>query len=158
MTENAITPEGLQKLREEIHELETTARQEIVQRIKTAREWGDLKENAEYHDAKNDQGLLEAKIRRLNERLRGAVAVEASEAGDVVGFGSTVELVNDATKKKVEYTLVGSTEADAAGGKLSDESPVGRALLGARLGEMVSVQAPSGELKFKVTAVNGQVA
>jgi len=158
MTESAITPEGLQKLREEIHELETTARQEVVQRIKTAREWGDLKENAEYHDAKNDQGLLEAKIRRLNERLRSAVPVEASEAGDVVGFGSTVVLVSGKTKKSVEYTLVGSTEADAASGKLSDESPVGRALLGARLGEMVSVQAPSGELKFKVTSVNGREA
>ncbi|MEX0992755.1 MAG: transcription elongation factor GreA [Solirubrobacterales bacterium] len=154
MAEKPITPEGLRALRDEIAKLETVARPEIVQRIKTAREWGDLKENSEYHDAKNDQALLEAKITRLSESLREAVAVEASKADDVAGFGSTVELLNTATKKTIEYTLVGSTEADAAAGRLSAESPVGKALLGARLGETFPVLTPSGQLRFKVVSVS----
>lgn len=154
MTEKPITPEGLRALREEIAKLETVARPEIVERIKTAREWGDLKENSEYHDAKNDQALLEAKITRLSESLREAVAVETSKTDDVAGFGSTVELLDTATKKTIEYTLVGSTEANAAAGRLSTESPVGKALLGASLGETVPVQTPSGKVRFKVVSVS----
>ena len=154
MNEKAITPQGMQALREQIEHLETTARREVAERIKTAREWGDLKENAEYHDAKNDQGFLEAKIARLKEQLHDAVAVDTPAAADTVAFGSTVELVNVSNESTVSYTLVGSTEADAASGKLSSESPVGKALIGARVGDTVTVQAPSGELQLKVLAVS----
>ncbi len=153
MSDNAITPEGLEALREEIEQLEKVERPKIVERIKVAREWGDLKENAEYHDAKNDQGLLEAKVKRLNARLRDAVPVEATGDEGTVGFGSTVKLANQANGRQVEYTLVGSTEADAANGRISAESPVGKALLGSKVGETVSIEAPSGELRFEVLTV-----
>ena len=154
MNDKAITPQGMQELREQIQQLETTARREVAERIKTAREWGDLKENAEYHDAKNDQGFLEAKIARLKEQLRDAVAVDAPAGNETVAFGSTVELVNVSNDSTLRYTLVGSTEADAGTGKISSESPVAKALIGARVGETVAVQAPSGELQLKVLAVS----
>ena len=154
MNDKEITRQGMQDLREQIQHLETTARRDVAERIKTAREWGDLKENAEYHDAKNDQGFLEAKIARLKEQLRDAVAVDAPAGNETVAFGSTVELVNVSTDNTVRYTLVGSTEADAGSGKISSESPVGKALIGARVGETVAVEAPSGELQLKVLAVS----
>jgi transcription elongation factor GreA len=154
LNDKAITPQGMQNLRDQIQQLETTARREVAERIKTAREWGDLKENAEYHDAKNDQGFLEAKIARLKEQLRDAVAVDAPAGNETVAFGSTVELVNVSNDSTLRYTLVGSTEADAGSGKISSESPVAKALIGARVGETVAVQAPSGELQLKVLAVS----
>jgi transcription elongation factor GreA len=154
LNDKAITPQGMQNLRDQIQQLETTARREVAERIKTAREWGDLKENAEYHEAKNDQGFLEAKIARLKEQLRDAVAVDAPAGNETVAFGSTVELVNVSNDSTLRYTLVGSTEADAGSGKISSESPVAKALIGARVGETVAVQAPSGELQLKVLAVS----
>jgi transcription elongation factor GreA len=153
LSDNAITPEGLEALRNEIEHLETVERPKIVDRIKTAREWGDLKENSEYHDAKNDQGLLEAKIKRLNARLHAAVPVQATTSTGKVAFGSTVELVALASGRRVEYTLVGSTEADTASGRISSESPVGQALIGAKVGQTVAVRTPSGQLEFEVQAV-----
>jgi transcription elongation factor GreA len=153
MTKKPITPEGHRALREEIERLETVGRREIADRIKTAREWGDLKENAEYHDAKNDQALMETKIIRLNQALREAVVEEPVAAG-VAGFGSTIELVNVANEKTNTYTLVGSTEADAAAGRLSAESPVGKALLGASAGDTVTVQTPAGKQQFKVLSLS----
>lgn len=153
MEKKPITPQGHEDLKQEIEQLETVGRREIADRIKVAREWGDLKENSEYHDAKNDQALLEAKIARLNQALRDAV-VEDSGANGVAGFGSTIELVNVTSEKKSTYTLVGSTEADAPSGRLSAESPVGRALLGARAGDTVSVETPGGKQKFKVLSLS----
>ena len=153
MTKKPITPEGHRALREEIERLETVGRREIADRIKVAREWGDLKENSEYHDAKNDQALMETKILRLNQALNEAV-VEEPVAKGVAGFGSTIELVNIASEKKVTYKLVGSTEADAAAGRLSAESPVGKALLGAGTGETVTVQTPVGKQQFKVLSLS----
>jgi transcription elongation factor GreA len=154
LNDKAITPKGMADLRAQIRQLETTARRDVAERIKTAREWGDLKENAEYHDAKNDQGFLEAKIARLKEQLRDAVAVDAPAGNETVAFGSTVELVNVSNDSTLRFTLVGSTEADAGSGKISSESPVAKALIGARVGETVAVQAPSGELQLKVLAVS----
>ncbi|HEY1538202.1 MAG TPA: transcription elongation factor GreA [Solirubrobacteraceae bacterium] len=145
-----ITPEGLAALRAEIHQLEGEGRAEMAVRIKAARELGDLKENAEYHIAKDDQAHLETKIKRLTERLRAARVVEGTEDPNVVGFGTTVVVVDESSGKEHEFTLVGPTEADLKTGRLSSESPVARALVGARAGDTVSVQTPGGERTYNV--------
>lgn len=151
--EYAITREGLDALRAELHDLETRARAGVAARIKTAREWGDLKENAEYHAAKEDQAHLETRIKRLTERLRGATVVEAPPADGVVGFGSTVEVRDEGNGRTATYTLVGAAEASAKDGRLSIESPVAQALLGAREGDAVQVQTPGGARTFHVVRV-----
>jgi transcription elongation factor GreA len=148
-----ITPEGLAALRAEIAQLETEGRAEMAVRIKAARELGDLKENAEYHIAKDDQAHLETKIKRLTERLRAARVVEGTSDPDVVGFGSTVSVVDEASGKAHDFMLVGPTEADLKTGRLSSESPVARALVGARAGDVVSVQTPGGERRYRVDRV-----
>jgi transcription elongation factor GreA len=151
---NQITPEGLEALKAEIEQLETVERQAIAERIRTAREWGDLKENAEYHDAKNSQAFLETRIKSLNERLRAATVVDpAGPGGEEVHFGATVELTDGESGKTVTYQIVGSTEASLADGRLSVESPVARALIGRRAGDEVAVPTPRGERRFKVLAI-----
>jgi transcription elongation factor GreA len=152
LTENAITAEGLDALRAELEELETTGREQIAAQIKTAREWGDLKENAEYHAAKEAQAHLETKILRLREKLLKADVVEV-QGGEEVGFGSTVEVEDEGTGKTMTYTLVSSTEASPGEGKLGMDSPVASALVGRRPGEVARVQTPSGERRFKVVSV-----
>ena len=152
MTENAITAEGLDALRAELEELETAGREQIAAQIKTAREWGDLKENAEYHAAKEAQAHLETRILRLREKLVSAEVVEV-EAGDKAGFGSTVDVEDQATSKTMTYTLVSSTEAIPAEGRLGMDSPVAGALVGRRAGDVAVVQTPRGERRFKVLAV-----
>jgi transcription elongation factor GreA len=152
LTENAITAEGLDALRAELEELETTGREQIAAQIKTAREWGDLKENAEYHAAKEAQAHLETRILRLREKLLNAEVVEV-ESGDEVSFGSTVEVEDQATGKSMTYTLVSSTEAAPAEGRLGMDSPVASALVGRRAGDVAAVQTPRGERRFKVLAV-----
>ena len=150
----AISQAGLDALRAELEQLETVARAEIAARIKTAREWGDLKENAEYHAAKEDQAHLETRIMRLQDRLRGAKVVEADATPNgVVGFGSTVEVRDDASGRVATYTLVGAAEASASDGRLSIESPVARALMGAREGDAVTVQTPAGGRVFHIQRV-----
>jgi transcription elongation factor GreA len=149
-----ITPEGLAALRAELEQLETVARAEIAARIRTAREWGDLKENAEYHAAKEDQAHLETRINRLQERVRGATVVDtAATPAGVVGFGSTVEVRDEQSGRVATYTLVGAAEASARDGRLSIESPVAVALLGAREGDAVTFEAPSGSRTFHVQRV-----
>jgi transcription elongation factor GreA len=150
---NAISPEGLERLRAEVQELETTGRAEGAERIRVARQWGDLKENSEYHDAKNSLALLERRITVLRERLDNAVVVESAPAGDEVGFGSKVEVVDEETGRSAQYTVVGSTEANASQGLLSVESPVARALMGAREGDVVAVPAPRGERRLRVARI-----
>jgi transcription elongation factor GreA len=151
---NAISAEGLERLRAEVAELETNGRREGAERIRVAREWGDLKENSEYHDAKNSLALLERRITVLREKLDNAVVVETAPAGgDVVAFGSRVEVVDEDSGRTAEYTLVGSTEADLSAGRLSSESPVARALMGANVGDVVKVPAPRGERKLRVARV-----
>jgi transcription elongation factor GreA len=152
----SITPEGMAALQAELDELEGPRRNEMAARIKAARELGDLKENAEYHIAKDDQGHLEARIRRLRERLRKATVVDASEGStDAFGFGRTAEVLDEASGKVNTWTLVGATEADFAQGKLSIESPVGRALQDKAIGEAVTVETPRGEKTYLVQKLVG---
>jgi transcription elongation factor GreA len=145
-----ITKEGLEALRAEIEELEGPRRYEMAARIKTAREEGDLKENAEYHVAKEDQAHLETRIKRLRQRLDNAVVVETDGAGDRFAFGRTAEVLDESSGDLKTWTLVGSTEANLAEGRLSAESPIGRALLDAPLGEAVKVETPKGAKTFVV--------
>jgi transcription elongation factor GreA len=145
-----ITQEGLVALREEIEQLEGEGRTKMAARIKVAREEGDLKENAEYHIAKEDQAHLETKIKRLRERLRTAVVVEVDASADRFAFGRTAEVLDEAKGEVNTWTLVGSTEADLAAGRLSNESPIGRALLGAKVGEPIEIETPKGSRTFVV--------
>src|SRR5271165_491642 len=135
---NLITAEGLQSLNDELRELEGEGRREIAERIKTAREWGDLKENSEYHDAKNDQAHLETKIARLRERISRASVVEAGASDGAVSFGSTV-VVRDENGAEQTWELVSSHEAAPPQGRLSVDSPVARALIGSRAGDRVTI-------------------
>jgi transcription elongation factor GreA len=151
----AITAEGIAALREEIEELEGPRRTEMAARIKAARELGDLKENAEYHIAKEDQAHLETRIKRLRERLRNAVVVEVDGGAESFAFGRTAEVLDEASGNVNTWTLVGSTEADLAAGRLSAESPIGRALRDAQVGEAVEVETPGGRRAFVVRKLVG---
>jgi|SRR4051794_40840914 transcription elongation factor GreA len=148
-----MTPEGLQALKAELAELEGPARREIAERIKTAREWGDLKENSEYHDAKNDQAFLETRILRLTERLRNAEVVEATDPGGSASVGSTVELRDESSDTTVTYQLVGATEADLSAGRLSVESPLAQSVLGRSEGDTIVFDAPRGQRRYRIVAV-----
>ncbi len=151
---NLTTAEGLEALEGELAVLEGEGRREIAERIKTAREWGDLKENSEYHDAKNEQAHLETKIARLREKIAAAVIVEEVPAqnGGVVGFGSTV-LVRDQDGVERTWRIVSSRDAAPGEGRLSAESPVAVALLGRATGEQVSVSLPRGRRTLTVLSV-----
>jgi transcription elongation factor GreA len=140
----------LEELREELARLEGPARLEMAERIKNARELGDLKENADYHIAKEDQGHLETKIKRLRMRLRDAVVVAVDGAADVFAFGRTAEVLDVDAGETRTWTLVGPTEADISEGRLSAESPVGRALRDAKTGTEVVVETPKGNKTYKV--------
>jgi transcription elongation factor GreA len=153
MSRDQITREGYEALKAELAELEGPARREIAERIKTAREWGDLKENSEYHDAKNDQAFLETKIARLTARLRNAEVVDAADPSGAASVGTTVELRDQESDKTVSYQIVGVTEADLAQGRLSVESPLAQAIIGRRKGDDVVVTAPRGDRRFTVVAV-----
>src|SRR3954466_15352046 len=150
---NMTTAAGLQALEREVEALEGAGRTEIAARIKTAREWGDLKENAEYHDAKNDQAFLETRIKRLAARLRNARVVEPSAPGGEATVGSEVDLRDEASGGVQTSRLVGAAEANLAEGRLSVESPLGQAALGRRAGAEIVVRAPRGEMRFVVDAV-----
>lgn len=149
---NVITAQGLESLQEQLRELEEEGRREIAERIKVAREWGDLKENSEYHDAKNDQAHLETRIARLRERISRAVVVQDGPSEGVVGFGSTVT-VRDEQGSEQRWELVSSHEASPSEGRLSIESPVARALSGRRVGEEARVELPRGARVLTVVSV-----
>ena len=151
----SITPEGLDELRAEVEGLEGPARKEMAARIKVARELGDLKENADYHIAKEDQAHLETRIKRLRMRLRDAVVVEPEAGGDAFAFGRTAEVVDCESGQTHTWTLVGPTEADMAAGRLSAESPVGQALRDSPVGEDVLVETPRGEKTYRVERLVG---
>jgi len=147
-----LTPEGLANLKSELEHLSTTRRREVAARIREAREFGDITENAEYDDAKNEQAMLEARIAQLEERLRSATVIDASDLGtDVVRVGSIVHVREGG--KSTKYTIVGSAEAKPAELKLSNESPVGKALLGHKRGEEVTFPTPRGERRLKITKI-----
>ncbi len=149
--QSVITPEGLEKLKEEIDHLSTVKRREVAERIKEAREFGDISENAEYDDAKNEQAMLEHKIAQLEERLSNARVISKRDVDlSVVSIGAKVKLRDVDAKRTDEYFIVGSAEANPAELKLSNESPVGKAIIGKKKGETVEVATPRGSLKYKI--------
>jgi transcription elongation factor GreA len=151
-----LTPDGLQELKTKIEHLSTDRRREVAQRIKEAREFGDIAENSEYDDAKNEQAMLEKQIAELEDKLRSATVIdEKAITTDVVSVGVTVHVKDQKTDKSVKYRIVGSAEANPAENKLSNESPVGSALLGHKRGEIVSVPVPRGPArKLKITKID----
>jgi len=154
LKEVILTPEGYEKLKQEIDYLQTDKRREVAERIRIAREFGDIAENAEYDDAKNEQAMLEHRIAQLEERLLSARVITKKEISkDTVSVGATVRLKDMDTNKSVEYHIVGSAEANPSENKLSNESPVGKAILGHKKGEVVEVSAPRGSLKFKILEI-----
>jgi transcription elongation factor GreA len=148
-----VTTDGLEALRAELEQLEGPARREMADRIKTARGWGDLSENSEYHDAKNDQAHLETRIARLREKIVRAVVVDEVDHSGQVAFGTTVTVVDD-TGVEQTWQLVSSHEASPATGRLSVDSPVAQSLIGLRAGDAVTVRLPRGERRLTVRAVS----
>jgi len=154
LKEIILTKEGYNALKKEIENLSTTRRREVAERIKIAREFGDIAENAEYDAAKNEQAMLEARIAKLEERLAAARVIEKRDIlKDVVSVGSTVRLRDVDAKQTFEYRIVGSAEANPAELKLSNESPVGKAILGHKKGETVEVTTPRGSMKYKILEI-----
>ncbi len=152
-----LTEEGLKKLKERLEELRTVKRPEVSERIKQAISFGDISENSEYDDAKNEQAFVEGEIIRLEKQIAAAVIIDTKNL-DIkktgVVLGAKVEILDVEFKEKMLYEIVGSTEADPVKGKLSDESPVGRAIMGHKVGEVVNVHAPNGEvLQYKIITI-----
>jgi transcription elongation factor GreA len=149
-----LTPEGLVELKAKIEHLSTNRRREVAERIRAAREFGDISENAEYDDAKNEQAMLEKQIADLEDKLRSATVIETPASGDMVTVGVMVHVKDQKTDKSQKYKIVGSAEANPNEQKLSNESPVGRALLGHKRGDVVSVPVPRGPVrKLKITKI-----
>ncbi|MHC1694407.1 MAG: transcription elongation factor GreA [Eubacteriales bacterium] len=149
-----VTSEGLQKLEEELEYLKTIKRKEVVETIKTALSFGDLSENSEYDEAKNEQAKVEVRIVEIEEILRNIKVINHDNIStDTIEVGSKVLVYEEATDEETEYMIVGSTEANPFEMKLSDESPVGRALIGKRKGDTVSVVTPSGEMKMVIKSI-----
>ena len=149
-----LTQEGYDKLEEELNHLKTVKRTEIAERIKVARGFGDLSENAEYDEAKSAQSENEAQIAELETKLRNAKVIDAKEIDTkTVQIGNLVKVHDLEFDEDVEYTIVGSTEVNLKDNKISNESPMGKALLGKKKGDIVDVEAPEGTIKFKVLAI-----
>ena len=154
MKEVILTADGYKKLQQQIDVLRNDKRREVAERIRVAREFGDIAENAEYDDAKNEQAMLEHKIAQLEERLLSARVITKKEISkDAVSVGAHVRLRDMQANKTFEYHIVGSAEANPAENKLSNESPVGKAIIGHKKGDVVEVSAPRGSLKFKILEI-----
>jgi len=154
MTKNRLTREGMQQFEEELEFLKTSKRSEIAEKIKEARAQGDLSENAEYDAAKNEQRDVEARIEQLENILKNAEVIDDDDVTtDRVGVGCIVTVNNITTDKKSVYSVVGTTEANSLEGKISDSSPLGRALVGRKKGETVTVNAPAGEFQYKIVKI-----
>lgn len=155
MKEVILTAEGFEKLKIEIEHLSSDRRREIAERIRDAREFGDIAENAEYDDAKNEQALLEARIAQLEERLRRATVIDEKDVDTrEVSFGSVVHVKDQKSGDSQKFQIVGSTEANPLEHKLSNESPIGKALLGHKRNDVVTVEVPRGpKKKFKITKI-----
>lgn len=147
-----VTREGLKKLEDELEYLRTVKRAEVAQRLHDAMGEGDIDENAEYDDAKNEQSFVEGRILTLETMIKNAVIIQEGKHRDQVVLGSTVTIVEDGGEPET-YHLVGSAEADPRQGRISNQSPLGRALLGKRVGETVTVSAPAGMLSFQIIAI-----
>jgi transcription elongation factor GreA len=152
---NILTPEGLRRLEDELEHLKTVKRKEIAERIKASKEFGDISENAEYEDAKNEQAFIEGRILQLDQILRTARVVDNHNAPtDTITVGATVRVKDLGSGEEISYMLVGSAEAYPDQDRISNESPVGRALLGRRAGETVDVTVPAGKLKYRVLKIS----
>ena len=155
MQKNPITPDGAAKLREELNQLKSVERPSIIQAIATAREHGDLSENAEYHAARERQSFVEGRVKELENKLARAEVIDPSKvAGDRVAFGATVKLSNTQTEEEVTYRILGADESDLAQGTISVTSPLAKALLGKEAGDEVKVRMPGGERTYEVLAVS----
>ncbi|MBC5714010.1 transcription elongation factor GreA [Roseburia sp. BX1005] len=151
---NILTYQGLKKLEDELQELKVVKRKEVAQKIKEAREQGDLSENAEYDAAKDEQRDIEARIEDIEKILKNAeVVVEEEVELDKISVGCTVRILDCEFNEELEYKIVGSTEANSLKGKISNESPVGRALIGAKVGDTVKVETQVGDLEYKVLEI-----
>ncbi|CEP68983.1 Transcription elongation factor GreA/GreB [Moorella glycerini] len=149
--ETLLTMSGLKKLEEELEYLKSVKRREVAERLKQAIEFGDISENSEYEDAKNEQAFIEGRILTLEKKLRNARVIDASEVpGDVVSLGSRVTLKDMDAGEELQYEIVGSMEADPAENRISNESPVGKAILGHRIGEIINIQVPAGTLRYQI--------
>ena len=155
MTNQAVyvTPAGLKKLEEELEHLRTVRRQEVAQRLHEAMEGGELIENAEYEAAKNEQAFVEGRILELEHRIAQAQVIKPGKGGDTVAIGSTVVVKEGRGRKRDTYTIVGAAEANPKEGLISNESPLGRALLDKKVGDKVEVDAPAGAIKFKIVEI-----
>ena len=150
-----LTKEGLKKLQDELENLKTAGRTEIAEKIKVARGYGDLSENSEYDEAKNEQAKIEARIVELESMLKNVeIIAEKKSAGKTVTVGSKVKVYDTEFDEELLFRVVGSAEADPGNGLISDESPVGKALLGKKVGEVVKAEAPDGEIEFKIVAIS----
>jgi len=146
-----LTVAGLRKLERELEYLKMVKRREVAERIKQAIEFGDITDSSEYEDAKNEQAFIEGRIITLEKALRNAKVIDAEDVGtEEVGIGSTVRLKDLNGGEELQYTIVGSMESDPRSNKISDESPVGRAMLGQRVGNIVEIQVPAGTLKYQI--------
>jgi transcription elongation factor GreA len=152
--EITMTAEELESVRQELRHLESVGRREIAARIKTAREWGDLKENAEYHAAKDDQAHLETRILKLREQVRNATVVEANRPVDTVQHGSTVSYTDRATNRRQTFRIVSPNDASPSEGSLSVASPIAKALIGRRVGDVVELETPKGLRTLTVDAIS----
>ena len=151
---NFLTREGLEKYENELNELKVVKRQEVAQKIKEAREQGDLSENAEYDAAKDEQRDIEARIEELEKILKNAEVIDEEEVDtNVISIGCKIKILDMEFNEEVEYKIVGSTEANSMGGKISNESPVGKALIGKRVGEIVDVETQVGVIQYKVLGI-----
>lgn len=150
-----LTEEGLKKLQDELENLKTAGRTEIAEKIKVARGYGDLSENSEYDEAKNEQAKIEARIVELESMLDNVeIIAEKKSAGKTVTVGSKVKVFDTEFEEEMEFRVVGSAEADPANGLISDESPVGKALIGRKVNDVVKAEAPDGEIEFKIIAIS----
>lgn len=148
-----LTPAGKLELETELEELKSR-RGQIAQKIADARDYGDLSENAEYSEARNEQAQVESRIAEIEEILQNASLITGKKKTDAVTLGVTVDLHHSQTKKKVSYTIVGSVEADPLEGKISDESPIGQALMGKKVGDVITIVTPSGHVGYEIAAIN----
>ena len=153
--ETLLTAEGLKQLQDELEQLKTVGRKEAAEKIKVARSYGDLSENSEYDEAMSDQAKLEARISEIEEMLKHAKVYDESLVGtENVHIGSKVTIVVNGKREKQEFRIVGFAQADPANGKISDECPVGKALMGHKVGDKVVVETPAGEVTYKITAIS----
>lgn len=148
-----LTPAGKLELEKELTELKSR-RGQIAQKIADARDYGDLSENAEYSEARNEQAQVESRIAEIEDILQNASIITGKKKANAVALGVTVDLHHSQTKKKVSYTIVGSVEADPLEGKISDESPIGQALMGKKVGDVVTIVTPSGHVGYEIAAIS----